>query len=150
MIYGIFALMVGTFSVLAYSVYISKVPNTLKLLTLPLLVALGIVMGIFWYDSLGTPRYWKPTGEWTYVGHVTNGKTISLWLVQDSVQRLYVFPYEEETREELEKAKEMSQQGQQVQGEFEDNERLPNGTTVDGELTIQVKVEADGLGKAEE
>lgn len=138
MIEFIFIGMVLVSSVSAYGVYKYGVPTLLKMLTLPSLVLLGSVMGWFWYQELGKPRYWEPEGEWTYVHHVAQGTKISLWVIQDGTQRLYVFNYDDDTQEELDRAQEQTRQGVQVEGEFKEDKG--EGTEVtDGRLSTIVK-----------
>ena len=137
---GVTALLVCV--VLCYSLYKSGFKDIIKMVSLPLTIALAVLMGIHYSDSLGKPLERKPEGTWNYIHHVTDGETIELWAQNDSGSRLYVFPYNDETREQLDKAKGKQQEGYPVEGEFTseeqtDEERGANRTPPNT-LTIKV------------
>lgn len=116
-----------TLAVLCYSLYKVKFNDFFKLLSLPLVLLLATLMGFHYLDRLGAPIDAYPTGKWQYEYHKTDGKTIVLSITELKGYRTYTFPYSEETREALEKAKEQKSMGIKLEGEFKPAEPNPRG-----------------------
>lgn len=118
MIYVLIFIVLLAIALLTYNLYRTKEDILFKLMSLPVLVLVIATLGFHYLESFGRPVAAMPKGEWNYVHHETNGKDIQLWVVDKKGSKLYVFPYNEETREQLEAADALTEQGVSVIGEF--------------------------------
>ena len=134
MIYLIALILLLLISGLAYSIYKSNWSDVVKMTVLPLAIAFSGLVGYHYLDSLGKPINKVPEGQWEYVWHEAYGNEIHLWAISDGDSRLYVVPYSEEIRKELEEAQEREGKGEAVVGEFAEQES--ESSSPEYELTI--------------
>lgn len=103
----------------AVLLYASHAHAVIKATALASLIVLGLGLESHYRDRLGAPIEGYPQGGFTYVHHVIYGNSIMLWVNTEGLgSRLYVFPYDQETAEELEEAKEGNDQGFERTGAF--------------------------------
>ena len=115
-IYSRFVVLSLTVALLTYT---SRTLFSVKLIALAAVVALGLSLDVHYRDQLGSPILGHPEGEFTYVYHEVKGESIYLWAwTEDKQDRLYAFPYDQETAEKLEEAKQRSQEGNTQEGAF--------------------------------
>ena len=131
MIYLIALILLLLISGLAYSIYKSNWSDVVKMTVLPLAIAFSGLVGYHYLDSLGKPLNKVPEGKWEYIWHEAYGNEIQLWAIVDGESRLYVVPYSEEIRKELEKAQEREGRGEAVEGEFAEQESETNSPEYD-------------------
>ena len=102
-----------------FLIYSSRLHVAIKALAFSSLVLLGFFTEGYYRDQLGAPIKGLPQGEFVYMHHIVVGDQIRLWIwTEDRGDRLYVMPYDQETAEELEKAKQETEGGSTQQGEF--------------------------------
>ena len=117
----------------AYLIYKLPGRDFVKVVILPLFIAVGLLAGYHYVDQLGKPKEMKPEGEWGYVHHTVTGggEFIELWVMEgpseDRQSRLYKFEYNRENAKELEKAKKKTEQGQPQKGQFVKNDNPDQG-----------------------
>ena len=86
------------------------------------------VYGSFYYSEsqIGRPYYDKPA-KFLYQHHkvdtIDNQKWITLLAIVDGDDRLYRFPYDKKTEEELKRAQERGKSGTPQVGEFKNNKK---------------------------
>jgi len=103
----------------AILLYTSRAFFAIKLVALASVVVLGLGLEAHYRDQLGAPIAAYPEGEFEYVYHSVQGDSIYLWVWNKTKEnRLYVIPYDQETAEELEKAKQQAQEGDATEGTF--------------------------------
>jgi hypothetical protein len=108
-------------SLVVFLVYYSSLSKFIKASALTATVLLGLVTQDHYTAQLGKPVEAYPSGEFVYVHHVSAGDDIVLWVwTEDSGDRLYVFPYSQETAKKLEEAKEGTKEGKPQVGEFKE------------------------------
>lgn len=109
-----FAFMVFT----AYLGYTSSMHKLIKLLALPLFLALSGLVGWNYHDNLGAPIAREIPEKFDYVAHkVTGDEYIHVYIyTKERGDRLYIIPYTRDAARELAKAKEMAEQGMPVEG----------------------------------
>ena len=117
---------------LSYAIYKSEENDIFKLICLPLLFATALALGFHYIESLGRPAIGEPVGQWNYIHHETDGVDIELWVKDKKGSRLYIFPYDEETQEQLEGANGLVEEGVEVIGNFNNSEHTH------GDLEIKV------------
>jgi hypothetical protein len=106
-------------ALVVFLIFYSSLSKFIKAAALSVSVLLGVVTQNHYVSQLGKPIEAYPVGEFVYVHHVTVGNDIVLWTwTEDVGDRLYSFPYSQETAEKLEEAKEESEGGQEQSGEF--------------------------------
>lgn len=114
-IYMLFVVFALLFAVVSYS---SKEPKLVKALVIVSFVVLGLSVEGHYRYSLGKPIEDYPVGKWVYVHHEVQGGNIILWVWwEDTGNKLYSFPFDQDTAEELADAQ---QQGNDQIGEFEE------------------------------
>ena len=120
-------LLMSTFMV--FLVFYSSLNKLVKATALTVAVLLGVVTEDHYTANLGKPIAMHPPAEFVYVHHVSQGDSIFLWTwEEDRGHRLYTFPYDQETAEKLEEAKEKSGDGNPQEGNFtqeEDSNKAP-------------------------
>lgn len=119
-----------------FLVFYSSIHKTVKATTLTLLVVFGLAVADHYNKHIGSPIQGLPEYEFTYVHHEATGDTIKLWVWSKEMgDRLYVFPYDQDTAQELSKAQEKTKNGRPQQGGFtpeEDGDRYNPGLELDG------------------
>ena len=130
-IYIVYALLM---SLLVFLMFYSTLGKFLKATALSLSLVLGLLVQEHYQDQLGKPIPTYPTGEFLYVHHETQGDSIKLWAwSEEEGDRLYIFPYSQETAQKLAEAQEKAEEGVEQSGEFsgdDGNEESP-GLRVD-------------------
>ena len=124
------------FTALALSIaillYVSQAHKIFKALALSSLIVLGLGLEAHYRDNLGAPIMGYPQGEFAYIHHQLQGQTILLWVyIEDIGHRLYVFPYDQETAEELKEGKEAQAEGQEQEGRFVQDPRNPEAVSLE-------------------
>ena len=110
-------------SLVVFLIYYSSLSKFIKASALTATVLLGLITQDHYTSQLGKPIEIYPDGEFVYVHHVSAGDDIILWTwTEDVGDRLYIFPYSQETAEELEEAKEGTAEGKPQTGEFTEKE----------------------------
>lgn len=119
---------------LAFLVYWSKAHWIIKSLVLIGLLIKGMLAFVFYQHMLGAPILGYPSYEFQYVHHiVTADEEIILWVYDiEKEHRLYLMPYDRESAIELEKARQGTENGIPMVGEFE--------TDVTGDTSISLEV----------
>ncbi len=112
-----------TFGVLTFLVaictYLSTAHYLVKGLMIIVLVLFGFFTEVHYRDSLGAPIEGFPEGKFRYTYHEVQGDFILLWVwTEGKDDRLYNFPFDQETAEELAKAQQEGQEGATQGGEF--------------------------------
>jgi hypothetical protein len=128
--------------------YYSTVSWVLKASIFPLLIFLGMFISIYWNDVRGSPIVGYPPNEFVYVHHVlTPNKQIILWItsLDNRRHRMYIFPYDRETAQELAEAQQKGAGGQMTKGTFvEGNTPYRRGLELDdwqGPIDIVPKIQ---------
>lgn len=98
----------------------SRLHVTIKAMALTTFALIGVLVQQHYQDQLGAPIVGEPDGEFIYVAHQAAGDSIRLWAyTDDKGDRLYIFPYSQETAEKLEEANDKgSATGIPQSGEF--------------------------------
>jgi hypothetical protein len=116
-IYAIFFVVSVLMAMLAYTSRVSKV---FKAVAFSFMVTLGLFTDAHYRDQLGIPATGIPVGEFVYVHHVVVGDSIKLWIwTEERHDRLHIIPYDQETAEKLQEAKERTEGGVTQNGQFE-------------------------------
>ena len=132
-------------ALVVFLVFYSSLSKFIKATALTATVLLGIVTQNHYTSQLGKPILMHPPAEFLYVHHVAEGDNILLWTWEESKgNRLYSFPYDQETAKKLEEAKEKGKGGEPQEGNFTPNEdtRKAPGLHLDdwkGPLTERTK-----------
>lgn len=106
-------------ALVVFLVFYSRLVVGVKAVALSVLVLLGVVTSGHYISQLGKPIGGFPSYEFVYVYHVTQGSSITLWAWSaEAGSKLYVFPYSQETAQELEEAKAKSEEGDTQTGQF--------------------------------
>ena len=112
-----------------FLVFYSSLNKLIKATALTAAVLLGLVTENHYTANLGRPIPIHPPAEFVYVHHVSEGESILLWTWEDGKgHRLYTFPYDQETAQKLEGAKQKSGDGDPQEGNFtprEDSRKAP-------------------------
>lgn len=127
LIYVIYILLM---SFTVFLMFYSNLGGFVKASALTLSLLLGLAVQAHYTDQLGIPIQTHPSGEFVYTHHTTSGDSIKLWAwTEERGDRLYVFPYSQETAQTLDGAKDKAAEGQAQSGEFvvdvNDNESSP-------------------------
>lgn len=110
-------------SLVVFLIYYSSLSKFIKASALTATVLLGLITQDHYTSQLGKPIEVYPDGEFVYVHHVSEGDNIILWTwTEDKGDRLYAFPYSQESAEKLEEAKENTNKGEPQSGEFIERE----------------------------
>ena len=97
-----------------------KIPRSykLKFVLIPVSFALALYMGITIPNLLGYAYPGYPQGQFTYMEHTVSEGKIILLAKTKAKERLYSFPYNSGIAAELATAKNITQLGLQVTGQF--------------------------------
>lgn len=94
----------------------------IKFVTIPLVILGTYVLLIQGEDILGRAYDKRPVGQFEFVDYrvdVKDGvKKIELWIIQDKKSRLHIIDYNENTEQELSKAKTRKNKGLRQRGQF--------------------------------
>lgn len=102
-----------------FLVFYSNISSIIKASTLTVAVLLGVFVQSHYIKQLGSPVEGYPDYEFVYIHHLSTGDEIKLWVWDEGRgDRLYVIPYSQEVAEELEEAKEKSEEGIAQSGTF--------------------------------
>lgn len=121
-------------SLLVFLMFYSTLGKFLKATALSLSLVLGLLVQAHYQDQLGKPIPTYPTGEFLYVHHETQGDSIKLWAwSEEEGDRLYIFPYSQETAQKLAEAQDKAEEGVEQSGEFsgDDGDESSPGLRVD-------------------
>jgi len=120
-------------SATVFLLFYSNAMHWLKATALSTLVWAGAYGLDYYKQQLGKPIPGYPTYEFVYVKHMTTGDGITLWAwSEEEGSKLYVFPYDQDTAQELEEAKGKMGAGQLQGGSFSDTaERDSPGLEID-------------------
>jgi hypothetical protein len=118
---------------LVFLVFYSNAVSWLKLISLSVLTITGVYGLAYYKQQLGKPIPGYPAYEFVYVKHMTTGEGITLWVwSEEEGSKLYVFPYDQDTAQELEEAEGKIGEGQLQGGSFSDTaERDSPGLEMD-------------------
>ncbi len=111
--------------IVAFLMYYSTAHYAVKIAVFPALIAVVIFGAVIYQDRLGAPINALPKGDFQYVHHQSGdgGDVIYLWVwTAERGNRLHTFPYDRETMEELEGAKDRAEGGQEY-GRFNATEQ---------------------------
>jgi hypothetical protein len=120
-------------SAVVFLLFYSNAMHLIKALALSTLVW-GGAYGLGYYkNQLGKPIVGYPSYEFVYIKHMTTGDGITLWTwSEEEGSKLYAFPYDQDTAQELEEAASKTGDGQLQGGTFTDTaERDSPGLEID-------------------
>jgi len=106
----IFIVGIFIFLLMALLTYTSRTSISIKALVLPLLLLIGILTFEHYSSLLGAPITARPVGEFAYIHHeivdaITGNPAIVIWVFDREVgNRLYLYPYNRDDAEKLNKA----------------------------------------------
>jgi hypothetical protein len=120
-------------SAVVFLLFYSSAMQLIKATALSTLVWGGVYGLDYYKQQLGKPIPGYPTYEFVYVKHMTTGEGITLWTwSEEEGSKLYVFPYDQDTAQELEEAEGKMGDGQLQGGSFSDTaERDSPGLEMD-------------------
>lgn len=127
--------------------YKSKAHNSLKAFGLYIFTLLLLFSLYVYKESLGAPIHAEPRYQFIYVHHTTDGKEIVLWSLEKETgfDRLHAFPYDRETAQKLEQARQsLEANGTMMEGEFT-SERI--GSDVSKSLEMEVVIDSNVVSK---
>lgn len=115
----IYVLYVTLSATVVWLTYYSSLHRLLKVVSLSVLIFLGVVTNTHYISQLGKPIDGFPSYEFTYVHHVTEGGSITLWSWSaETGSKLHSFAYSQDVAQELEEAKAKSEEGEAQTGQF--------------------------------
>jgi hypothetical protein len=120
-------------SAVVFLLFYSNAMQLIKATALSTLVWGGVYGLDYYKQQLGKPIPGYPAYEFVYVKHMTTGEGITLWTwSEEEGSKLYVFPYDQDTAQELEEAEGKMGDGQLQGGSFSDTaERDSPGLEMD-------------------
>ena len=117
LIYSVYLLLSA---LVVFLIFYSRLSKLIKATALTATVLLGVVTQEHYTSHLGKPIKKYPAGEFVYIHHVSVGDAITLWVwTEERGHRLYSFPYNQDTAQKLEEAKEKDEEGTPQEGSFE-------------------------------
>lgn len=98
---------------MSYLAYASYLNGFLKLIALPIALAITVSSIKLYYESLGKPNSFGLPEKAEYIAHrITNQDEIVVWLITEKQgDRLYIIPYNRENAKKLQEAEEAKGKG---------------------------------------
>jgi hypothetical protein len=120
-------------ALVVFLIFYSNAYSWIKAFALSALILTGTYGLDYYKNQLGKPIPGYPAYEFVYVKHMTTGEGITLWAwSEEEGSKLYVFPYDQDTAQELEEAEGKMGEGQLQGGSFSDTaERDSPGLEMD-------------------